>query len=450
MNRSEGSDIRVLFAVSGGPYEICLAASIAASMPEAKFLFLGTNWSQAFYLKTMGLRCSTMPWRFSLSAPTILPPILDVRWKGYSHDFVPLLIRRAFGTLTDFVRREVERFHPTVVLYVAPEHALAYSIIDIAEAKGIPAIGIQKIFMKDHVFVHNLGRSWQSHIQSQHIPLADYTNMPKATTLAQFWRNSAEDARRMKRLQGSCYTWLNRLERFFRVATGSVSFDTVHGLCAMSKEKILQAVLGNMSNLGAPVIRDDIPNGHVLVALHRPVLASTYPTWIDLLSFSLAATPDDVPIIIRPHPDERKLPLPPSLEKALRTRGVRISRPGKGATLEELLRQSSAMFTLTSAAGMQALAAGVPTFTLGPAFYARPGLARQVTLLDAPLVRDALKQPDNFRPNPDDVQKFVDWLCRAYMTPAPACAPHVIPAHAIAQRIHGIVAATKINPSILR
>ena len=211
--------------------------------------------------------------------------------------------------------------------------------------------------------------------------------------------------------------WLTGIERTLRVLCGGASFDTLQSLSSVVVSKLAPPKW--FPNIKTLETVEDLHSGCVLVASHQPSHLWTNPTWVDLIKFALEATPEGVPIVIRPHPSEVSRRLPKDLENTLCSRGVRISRAFHGPGLAAILKQCRAMITLTSATGMEALLAGVPVFTLGPAFYARSGLARFVTLQDAPMVREMITHAEQFLPDAVEVTKFTKWLMSEYMVPAP-------------------------------
>ena len=137
-------------------------------------------------------------------------------------------------------------------------------------------------------------------------------------------------ARAILKLQSR--VWASRGERFLRGATGSVLAEDANRLLAGARVS-RWAPRGGFPNIGMPDTGNEPPTAHALVALHRPVLSDAGSVWLHLIRFSLAATPDDALIILRPHPNERGCPVHDELIAPMRSRGVRVSRPGQGGNL---------------------------------------------------------------------------------------------------------------------
>jgi capsule polysaccharide modification protein KpsS len=140
-------------------------------------------------------------------------------------------------------------------------------------------------------------------------------------------------------------------------------------------------------------------------------------------------------LIVRPHPDEPGSTIPVDLLATLHRRGARVSRPGKGASLDVLLQEARALLTLTSATGIQALKVGVPTFTIGPAFYTRPGMAIQMDVNHPEVLRAQLSSGQIERPDKKTVGAFIAMAKKKYAAHMPELSAGIIPATELALKI---------------
>lgn len=414
---SEKQSFKILFGVPEGEYIARQFACTAAAMPDAECRFLGFSWCAGRALQRMGLNYDHIPWKCIKSPiPDVIPPVFEFISRGFGRDTVPYSARQALGTLAAFIEREIEHFAPDIVVYGPIEHAICYLMDQKAKARGIPRVGIQTSFVANHFIVQTQGFGWEDFLRNAEIP--DNFN---CTSLEASTSHSSVNARSVanEKYAWKLAFWLRGIERTLRVLGGGASFDTLQSLSSVAVSKLAPPKW--FPNIETLKTAEDIPSGCVLVALHQPSHLWTNPTWVDLIKFALEATPKGVPIVIRPHPSEVARRIPKDLETALCSRGARISRAFHGPGLAALLKQCRAVMTLTSATGMEALLAGVPVFTLGPAFYARSGLARTVTLQDAPMVREMITHAEQFLPDAAEVTKFSKWLKHECMVPAPEC-----------------------------
>jgi hypothetical protein len=361
-----------------------------------------------------------------------MPNLTDLHIRGVNPDAVPMSLQHAFIVLQRLIEREMDDFKPDAVVYLTAESALGYLMDTFARQKGILSIGLQTTFLRNSLLVHPFGRSWwkalrdmpvspslNDHAKHDPIPL----HVPRPTTADRFVRSGL--------------VWMSRAERALRTLVGAPSFDTRAGLLSLVSVKGVGRP-GYFSDLGTQDIGDDVPDDFVLVALHRPVLDEGQPTWLDLLRFAIEATPEDMLLVVRPHPDEPGRPIPVDLLAALRKRCVRVSRPGKGAGLDGLLKKSRAFLTLSSASGMQALRAGVPTFTIGPAFYTRPGMAVQLDVNQPESLKARLSSGEIERPDQDKANAFIAELREKYAAQVPKVSTGIIAGIEIAMKVQEI------------
>ena len=421
---------KILFAIGGDFLGKWLPVCIAKALPHAECRFIGMLWSDGYFVRREGLSYKCWPWRFPEKLPAdFIPNLTDLHIRGINPDAVPMSVQHTFSILQRQIEREMDDFKSDAVVYLTAESAIGYLMDTLARQKGILSIGLQTTFLRNSLLVHPFGRSWWKALRD--IPVSPSLNdhaehdptplhVPRPTTAERFVRSGLVS--------------MSRAERALRTLVGAPSFDTRAGLLSLVSVKGVGRP-GYFPNLGTQDIGDDVPDDFVLVALHRPVLDEGQPTWLDLLRFAIEATPEDTLLVVRPHPNEPGRPIPVDLLAALRNRGVRVSRPGKGAGLNGLLKKSRAFLTLSSASGVQALRAGVPTVTLAPAFYARPGMAlatdfREPQVLQAQLARGNLPKPDV-----ESVLNFTRWIEESRSASLPPISDDAAVASALAKRI---------------
>ena len=80
-----------------------------------------------------------------------------------------------------------------------------------------------------------------------------------------------------------------------------------------------------------------------------------------------------------------------------------------------LIHKCRTVITMNSAVGMEALLAGKPVFTLAPAFYARSGMARAVSLDDYEYVRCMIVDAEEYIPEHSAICKFTSWLINDFI-----------------------------------
>ncbi|MBV5330041.1 MAG: hypothetical protein JZU65_20840 [Chlorobium sp.] len=343
--------IRILFGVPAGDYYSRQFASVAAAMPEAEVYFLAFSWSTGIDIRKSKLRFAHIPWKYEgVQIPQNLPPVAEFTVRGFSQNTIPYSARKAFAALRVFIESEIVRFAPDIVVYGPIDHSICYLMDEIAKARGIPRAGILASFISDHFIVQSQGCGWIDYLKNAKIPDSITGENKISTNTAGPKFRSVHNSKTVWKKQ----FWIRGFERLIRVLGGGLTFDTLQSLSSLVVSKISPSKwFPNMETLES---LDDIQTGCVLVALNQPALTTwESPTWIDLIALALEATPEGVPIVIRPHPSEVARELPKELGKTLCSRGVLISRAGYGPSLTSIIRQSRAVMTINSAVGMEAL-----------------------------------------------------------------------------------------------
>jgi hypothetical protein len=393
---------RIIFSLTGNNAISKLFSSAATAMPEAECLFLGFSWTTGYGINKFKLKFKSTPIRhIEAELPQTIPHLSDFVGRGYSNNAIPDSAKKSFASVKSFVEGEFDRFTPDVVVTGPYESVISYLLCESAKARSIPTITIQTSFMSDYYIIHSQGYDWIDYLTSYQIPepLNAYCTIDKPVL------RLASGSRSIWEIP----TFIRGVERLLRLAVKGVSFDTWGALASRAVEKISQ-------KKWFPSIRslesiEDIESDYVLLALNQPALTpSDSPTWIDLVTLALEATPEEIPIIVRPHPSEPARDLPTELENALSSRTTFISRAGHGPSLPLIIQHCRAVLTLNSAIGMDALLEGKLVFTFCPAFYARPGMAYSVKASDIRLIRQMLMKHAHYQPDSFEVMKFVQWL----------------------------------------
>ena len=422
---------RILFGTGGDLLGQCLPVRIAQALPAVQCRFVGQLWTNGHFARQAGLDYRCWSWALTArNAPHPWPNFTDFQIRRLVPDMLSEPVRRSQEQLSTLVARELDEFQPDAVVGLTAETSLSYLLDRHARARGVVSIGLQTTFMRTALLVHDHGMDWWRHMQQTPIPVSGEHLPPDRGP------SVPPGLAPQRRLWRAKLIWAGRLERTLRALVGAPSFDTIGSMFATLGASHTQKQ-GGFIDLGTPDIGEQPPAGLVLVALHRPVLQNGEADWVALLRFALAATPAHLPLVVRPHPDEPEHPLPPDLEQALRQRGVQVSRPGHGAGLEALVRQARAVLTINSAVGMQALQAGVPVVAIGPAFYARPGMASWANWQDPGPVRALMVQDRLPRPDAATVQSFARWVTEDLSAPMPPLSVDAAPAYALADRIIG-------------
>jgi len=421
---------KILFTVGGDFLGKWLPVCIAKALPHAECRFVGLLWANGYFVRQEGLPYKCWPWRLPAGLPIRpMPNLTDLHIRGISQDAAPMSVQRSFSTLWNMLESEIDDFKPDAVVYLTAESAIGYAMDTLAREREILSIGLQTSFLRNALLVHTHGHSWWKILRDMPIPASINEYAEPGPSPAYTSRPVAAD-----RFMRRGLVWMSRAERALRALVGAPSFDTFAGLVFTASVKGAGRP-GYFPNIGTQDIGNEVPEDFVLVALHRPVLDSDQPTWIDLLRFAVAATPENMLLVVRPHPDEPGSTIPEDLLATLHRRGVRVSRPGKGASLDALLQKTGALLTLTSATGIQALKAGVPTFTIGPAFYARPGMAVQVDVNRPEVLMARLSSGQIEKPDKKTVGAFIAMTKEKYAAQLPDLSAGIIPATELALKI---------------
>lgn len=421
---------RLLLAVGGDHLGQWLPVCIARALPSTECRFIGQLWSDGHFVRAAGLRYRSWPWSWSVpdvEVPSSIPNHTDFHIRNLSISALPAPVRRAYGMLQTLAAQEVDQFQPDAVISLTAELALSHLLDGLARSRGIAAIGLQTTYLRQALLVHADGARWWQVLRDAELS-GPYVTESVQMVMPKLKSQSAGHTPRRS------WVWAARAERLIRATLGVPSFDSVGDLLTTLTRPHTQR-LGGFPDFKTPDIGEQPPSGLALVALHRPVLQVGEPDWTDLLRFALAVTPPDWALVVRPHPDEPERPLPDDLAQALFKRGARVSRPRQGASLDRLLQTARLLITLNSATGLQALLAGVPTVTLAPAFYARPGMAWAADFREPQSVQTLLARGDLPRPNVAAVQAFVRWIEASRSASLPPISDEAVVANAVAERI---------------
>jgi len=404
--------LRVLIGILDGPEYSRQLAEIAKLMPESAVRYIGFLWASGSYLRKNSFDyVNAGIWSNIKNVSDITPAIREYGNPDKSWHNVPKSAKVAFSTLGELVVSEIKSFKPDVIVHQDIDNAVSYLLSEYGREYGIPTIGLQNSFISKHYMVWPYGARSIQYFQNAKIfeNVDDDISMLNQNVLS-YRIASAE------RKNGSSEYWMRQAERFFRLLIGGISFDTYRGAYSLLCKKISKVNWFPKLEIIDP--RNKI-GMHVLIVLHQPLLDANEPTWLDLINFALDAVPLNIPIIIRPHPKEKSRRIPDALENSLILRGVRISKPDKDPNIQTLLKSCKAVITLSSSVGMEALLQGVYVFTLGPAYYARAGMAESVTILESGKVRHILEKDAELRPDMKIVKAFYMWLLEYYLIPVP-------------------------------
>lgn len=400
--------MKVLFC-PGSDYFQKILIDVALSMPDVTSRFLGNTWSDGHNVRGCGFEYAFMPFTFSSSQVQNIPALHEFTVRGFTRNRMPALIRKSFYTFSDFVEFQVADFKPDLIICGAMEYAGSYVLSKIAKKENIVCVGMQTSFIANHLIIHSHGDNWIDHFRCQDVSDVNEDGYLSSIKLA------AKNPRRdnsSERFRFLMPWWLRILERALRIILRRPSFDDSAYLLNVIKSKINHREWFPKID----TLRSD-KNDFVLVALNQPSIPSSWdiPTWLELIYFSMKAIPENIPIVIRPHPNEPSLKEPECLNEMLQNRNVSISRPGSGPELASLIDKCRAVITMNSAVGMEALLAGKPVFTLAPAFYARSGMAHAVSLSDYEYVRDIILDAKSHTPDHSVICKFTSWIINDFI-----------------------------------
>lgn len=427
---------RMLIGVGGDYLGKWLPVCVAMALPDVECRFVGQLWSNGHFVRLAGMAYRHWPWWAGAQDATASSApdrnLTDFQARGLNWRQLPSSVLKAYAVTRGMIQREIEAFQPDALLYLTAETVMGHLMHQAAREKGLTAIGLQTLHVRDSVMVHTEGAHWWRALQAAvagpeaHKAAvavgddADSTKTPEPSAA----HEAKAVSMRLRRL--------NRIERAVRAMGGMVCLDTVQTLRRGGRME------GGFPPLGTKDVGEDPPEGLVLVALHRPVLSPEDPDWLALLSFALQVIPPDWPLVIRPHPQEPAADVPESMRQALSARGALISRPDRGARLPALLNKARLMLTLNSSLGVQALQAGVPVFTLAPAWYAQGGAAQLVQQGDQGRLGQALREGVLVPPDRAHVQAMLAKAAQLQV-PMPAPAARPVLAKALAQRVRHLI-----------
>ena len=432
---------RVVFSIGSDFLGKWLPVCIAKAMPGIECRFIGKLWVDGLYARKAGYVYHHWPWIHSNSdLPASFPNLSDFHIQGLMPKDLSFKQRQTFSVIRTLIDHEFEDFAPDAVVYLTAESALGFQLDLAARLRGIPSIGLQTSFMRNALLVHAHGQAWVQFLLDQSIPNIASDTVIKCIEPI----NKSSPPKNCEKLKFQSMIWASRVERLMRTIIGAPSFDTIEGLIKMVR-KPAWSQPGFFPDIGTSDISSVVPKGHVLVALHRPVLPGGRPDWLDLIRFALEATPENISLVLRPHPDEPGRPVPTEIVEALRSRGVRVSRPRRGADLEELIDHARLVITLTSAVGMQALRAGVPTVAIGPAFYAREGMAIAADPARPDLIKRMLIEHSLALPDSSHVMAFARWIEHGMMASMPELSTLLVPATELAHRIEATYLGAEVT-----
>lgn len=188
--------------------------------------------------------------------------------------------------------------------------------------------------------------------------------------------------------------------------------------------RLLRLVRLSLGGKAAAAERLDLPERFVFVPLqvhddtqvivHSPRMR----TMEELVAAALAALPEGYDLIVKPHPADEGRRDYDAIEKMLAgTRGRIVYR----ADTARLIRRSSAVVTLNSTVGLEALAFMKPVVVLGDAVYAGRGIT-----VDVPDPRELpakLAEAVRFRPDEEEIKRFLDYFIFEYLRPGDLRSP---------------------------
>ena len=412
-NETEQRKQKILFGVAEGDYYARVFVAVAEAMPEVEFRMVGFSWSTGGAAREAGVAYAHMPFRPRIGGLDPVPPVAEFTSRGHTCLSVPASARRAFSAFSAFLEAQVDEFQPDLVVYGPIDHSVCFLLDRIAQGKGVSRVGLQPSFLSNRFIVQTYGPGWVEHIRGAQLP-------EQQLTLAEDVFKRGVMPRRVSGSKSiwSRHLWMRGAESALRVVTGGNTFDTCKSLWSLFTSWVAPREwipeLETLQNL------EQLQRKYVLVVLNQPALCPWgSPTWLDLVNFALASTPEETAIVLRAHPAEPAVRLPEGLLAKLRARGAQVSRVGDGPGLTEVIRTCRAMITLNSSTGIEGLLAGVPVLTLAPAFYAREGLAVPVSLSEAQKINEALRGGELQGPDPTAVERFTIWLAGEHMVHSP-------------------------------
>lgn len=181
--------------------------------------------------------------------------------------------------------------------------------------------------------------------------------------------------------------------------------------------------------------RPRIPDRYVLIPLQvstdTQVLVNSldFPDLVSFVRFCLRWIPKELGIVVTPHPAEPIAPFHRVIQAEAR------HRPGAlwvdWVSTAELLTGCTALVTLNSAVGLEALSRMIPTFVLAEAMYRRTGLGVAIGLADGTRFHSLLRDTQTAKPDRDCLDALMHYLTSELHVPGNVRA--LVPEHA--QRI---------------
>ncbi len=396
---------RILLAVGSDLLGHWLPACIAAALPFSEIRMVGALWVDGVSARRAGV-----PYR--------CPPLM------YFRKSPDLVIR-------SLIKDEIDRFAPTALVYLTAESVMGRAIVEVAEKSGVPAVGLQTFFRRDAVLVHRAGINWWKALRDMPLSDAAVTGVESkgCASSTPFFGQPVSNLPPDHRVR----VWSGRTERTIRSALGTGYQRPTEGLSGLWTRRF--GVGSHLLDSSWPKVPELFSTPPVLVVLHRPILPSGEPDWLDLIRFALAATPPEIPLVFRPHPDESSHALPSVLVRELRQRDIFVSRVGGGPSLPRLVASSRLVITLNSAVGFQALMHGVPTVAITSSYYTRDGLAIYVSPEMPAFLYDLVQQNALPFPASSLVKVFMESVINRFAARIPPPSPMVLPANEIVGRI---------------
>jgi len=405
--------VRILASISIVEHS-AIYISLSREMRNENFRFIGFLWSLGRHLVSNGLDYVYMPiFNINENRPQNDIPVIEFRDSGIFEDVPPKSVRNSMAALESFIENELESYRPDFVIAASTGFITCYLTMIVAKRMGIPVISFHPSFMPNKYIINRSADYWQEKIR----------NLPLTGDLR---RSSAPIEVRgggtFLHKENEWYRSINLLrviERLLRQLPMGCKLESPKKLLSILVTKLHKKKwFANWKTLES---LEEVKAGYLLVLLHQPILEKPSPKWDDLVVFAAQCAPRNLPIIIRPHPqDIAPIRVPLAVQIALEGRLVFISRIESGPKLALLLEHCRAVLTISSAAGVEALLKGKPVFTLAPAFYSRQGCAEFVGLNEHERICAMLMHSSIQKPNPDEVQKFVSCIVNDHTISNPA------------------------------
>ena len=128
------------------------------------------------------------------------------------------------------------------------------------------------------------------------------------------------------------------------------------------------------------------------------------PAFLVSLVKASEALPQDMSLVVRPHPSCR-VGQDSALRLALTNPRIRVINGGSSA---EMLQKCEGVVTVNSSVGLEAFAYDKPVITLGESFYHGPGLTEQAK--DLASLKSLFKRIQNLSFDSDQRMRFLTWL----------------------------------------